>query len=157
MKKIFISVFFFFSPALFVFCQDALTISPNGNVGIGTNSPSEALEVIGDIRAAGRITDRTGFVTPVGSILMWPLDTPPRGWIECNGASVSRFTYADLFETIGTKYGAGDGSTTFKLPDLRGMFSRGWCYEKVENFDREGSNAVETRPENIGMMFIIKY
>lgn len=42
------------------------------------------------------------------------------GWIECNGQEVSRTTYADLFAVIGTAYGAGDGSTTFEVPDLRG-------------------------------------
>jgi hypothetical protein len=136
MKKMLFTVFFFFTPVMFVFCQDALTILPNGNVGIGTNSPSEKLEVMGDIQAAGRIADRTGLIAPVGSIVMWPLETPPQGWMECNGAFVSRFTYADLFDTIGTRYGIGDGSTTFKLPDMRGG---------------------ETRPENNGMTFIIKY
>ena len=44
----------------------------------------------------------------------------PDGWLECNGAAVSRTTYADLFKVIGTKYGAGDGSTTFNLPDMNG-------------------------------------
>ena len=44
----------------------------------------------------------------------------PDGWLECNGAAVSRTTYADLFKVIGTKYGAGDGATTFNLPDMNG-------------------------------------
>lgn len=43
----------------------------------------------------------------------------PSGWLLCNGAAVSRSTYADLFNAIGTSYGTGDGSTTFNLPDLR--------------------------------------
>lgn len=43
----------------------------------------------------------------------------PSGWLFCNGAAVSRTTYADLFEIVGTGYGVGDGSTTFNLPDLR--------------------------------------
>ena len=42
----------------------------------------------------------------------------PDGWLECNGAAVSRTKYARLFKKIGTKYGAGDGSTTFNLPNL---------------------------------------
>ena len=42
----------------------------------------------------------------------------PEGWLECNGAAVSRTKYARLFKKIGTKYGAGDGSTTFNLPNL---------------------------------------
>lgn len=42
------------------------------------------------------------------------------GWLLCDGSQVSRTTYANLFAVIGTRYGAGDGSTTFTLPDLRG-------------------------------------
>lgn len=50
----------------------------------------------------------------------------PEGYLLCNGQEVSRTTYKDLFEVIGTTYGAGDGSTTFKVPDLRGEFIRGF-------------------------------
>lgn len=49
----------------------------------------------------------------------------PTGWLECNGAAISRATYGTLFAVIGTNYGAGDGATTFNLPDLRGEFLRG--------------------------------
>ncbi|WP_255439527.1 phage tail protein [Comamonas sp. Z3] len=49
----------------------------------------------------------------------------PSGWLECNGAAISRATYGTLFAAIGTNYGAGDGATTFNLPDLRGEFLRG--------------------------------
>jgi microcystin-dependent protein len=51
--------------------------------------------------------------------------TPPAGWLKRNGAAVSRTTYARLFAKIGTTYGAGDGSTTFNVPDARGAFDRG--------------------------------
>lgn len=50
----------------------------------------------------------------------------PNGWLKCNGQVVSREEYADLFEVIGTIYGKGDGKTTFKIPDLRGEFIRGF-------------------------------
>lgn len=49
----------------------------------------------------------------------------PAGYLECNGAAVSRATYGTLFAAIGTAYGAGDGATTFNVPDLRGEFIRG--------------------------------
>lgn len=52
--------------------------------------------------------------------------TPPSGWLKCNGAAVSRSTYAALFTAIGTQFGSGDGSTTFNVPDLRGEFVRGY-------------------------------
>jgi microcystin-dependent protein len=51
--------------------------------------------------------------------------TAPAGWLACDGSAVSRTTYAALFSAIGTTWGAGDGSTTFNLPDRRGTFARG--------------------------------
>jgi microcystin-dependent protein len=50
---------------------------------------------------------------------------PPPGYLVCNGLTVSRTTYAALFAAIGTTYGAGDGSTTFALPNLMGRFPVG--------------------------------
>lgn len=47
------------------------------------------------------------------------------GWLECNGQAVSRTTYADLFAAIGTAYGAGDGSTTFNVPNETGRTTVG--------------------------------
>lgn len=63
---------------------------------------------------------------PVGAMMGWPTDTPPDGWMERDGTAISRDSYADLFAVIGTMYGPGDGSTTFNLPDDRGLFSRYW-------------------------------
>ena len=63
---------------------------------------------------------------PTGSVHLMASTTPPSGYLKCNGDLVSRTTYADLFAAIGTAFGAGDGSSTFQLPDLRGEFVRGW-------------------------------
>lgn len=63
---------------------------------------------------------------PTGAIFAWPTSTAPTGALECDGSAVSRTTYAALFAVIGDDYGAGDGSTTFNLPDFRGEFLRGW-------------------------------
>lgn len=62
---------------------------------------------------------------PSGTVVALAGEAVPYGWLECHGAAVSRQTYATLFAVIGTRYGAGDGSTTFNLPDLRGEFIRG--------------------------------
>lgn len=62
---------------------------------------------------------------PTGFIGLWGDDTLPEGWLLCNGAAVSRSTYAGLFAKIGTKYGTGDGSTTFNLPDFRDRYPIG--------------------------------
>ncbi len=60
-----------------------------------------------------------------GMIVAFAAATAPDGFLDCDGTAVSRTTYATLFSRIGTTWGVGDGSTTFNLPDLRGMFLRG--------------------------------
>lgn len=62
---------------------------------------------------------------PTGVILTFGGSTVPEGFLLCNGAAISRTTYAKLFAAIGTLYGAGDGSTTFNLPDMRDKFAEG--------------------------------
>lgn len=62
---------------------------------------------------------------PAGSIIQWGGSTAPANWLLCDGSVVSRSTYASLFSAIGTTYGAGDGSSTFQLPDLRGRVAVG--------------------------------
>lgn len=64
--------------------------------------------------------------TQIATIIIMPVNSVPTGFLECNGAELSRTTYADLFSAIGTTYGAGNGSTTFNIPDLRGEFIRGF-------------------------------
>ena len=55
-----------------------------------------------------------------GDIKVSAVSAVPTGWLECDGAAVSRTTYSALFTAIGSTYGAGDGSTTFNVPDFRG-------------------------------------
>ena len=55
-----------------------------------------------------------------GVVVMFGGSAVPAGWLECNGAAISRAVYATLFAAIGTTHGAGDGVTTFNVPDLRG-------------------------------------
>ena len=63
---------------------------------------------------------------PVGAVNTFAMNVAPTGWLACDGSTVSRTTYSGLFTVVGTTYGSGDGSTTFKVPDLRGEFVRGW-------------------------------
>jgi phage-related tail fiber protein len=75
------------------------------------------------------ILDPAGFTPsgiPTGQIIHVALSSAPTGYLKANGAAVSRSTYATLFAAIGTTFGAGDGSSTFNVPDLRGEFVRGW-------------------------------
>lgn len=71
------------------------------------------------------VTSTASAIKP-GHVGYFAAEVPPAGWLKANGAAVSRAAYAALYLAIGTSYGAGDGSTTFNLPDLRGEFIRGW-------------------------------
>lgn len=57
---------------------------------------------------------------PAGIVIPFAGSVAPEGYLLCDGSAVSRSTYADLFEAIGTTYGSGDSSTTFNVPDLSG-------------------------------------
>ena len=83
----------------------------------------------GELRYDGKRvlnTDDLLGMVPSGTVLYFAGQTAPAGWLKANGAAVSRTAYAALFAAIGTTYGAGDGRSTFNLPDLRGEFIRGW-------------------------------
>lgn len=63
---------------------------------------------------------------PVGSVISYAGSSAPAGWLLCLGQAVSRTAYAELFAVIGTTYGSGDGSTTFRIPDGRGRGPMGY-------------------------------
>jgi len=62
---------------------------------------------------------------PVGSLMPYAGTTPPDGWLICDGSEISRTTYARLFSVIGTTYGAGDGNSSFNLPDFSNRVIQG--------------------------------
>ena len=69
---------------------------------------------------------------PAGAVMPFAMNSAPAGWLAADGAAVNRVgTYAALFAAIGTTHGVGNGSTTFNLPDLRGIFVRGWGQQTV--------------------------
>lgn len=76
-------------------------------------------------------------MAPPGLVAHFARDTAPTGWLKANGAAVSRIAYAELFAAIGTRYGTGDGFSTFNLPDLRGEFVRGWDDNRGVDAGRE--------------------
>ena len=93
---------------------DDLTVG--GNLMV-TGSATLSADPISSLQAATkRYVDNS---TPSGAITMWPTAAPPSGWLLCNGGAVSRTTFAALFAVVGTTFGAGDGTTTFNLPDYR--------------------------------------
>jgi microcystin-dependent protein len=63
---------------------------------------------------------------PTGTVQFFATQNAPEGWLKADGSAVSRSSYANLFSAIDTLFGAGDGSSTFNLPDLRGEFVRGF-------------------------------
>ena len=71
-------------------------------------------------KSAKKIHNELLKTSVVGKIDMYAGASAPAGWLICNGQAVSRTKYSRLFDVIGTAYGAGDGSTTFNLPNLQG-------------------------------------
>lgn len=74
---------------------------------------------LGDKLISGIGQDRIADTLPIGAIIEWDSDLIPENWLLLNGQAVSRTVYSELFAIYGTTYGAGDGSTTFNLPDRR--------------------------------------
>jgi microcystin-dependent protein len=72
----------------------------------------------------GRLSGEPGGI-PIGAIMPFAGTTAPPGWLACNGSQISRLTYAQLYAVVGNGYGAGDGSSTFNLPNLEGRFPLG--------------------------------
>jgi len=83
-----------------------------------------------------------GSYIPIGTMTMFAGSTPPEGWLICDGSAISRTTYASLFNKIGTTYGAGDGSTTFNIPNFKGRVPVGLDSSQGE-FDTLGETGGE--------------
>ena len=114
-----------------------IVMSGTGSLQLPTGTTAQRpTPATGDIRFNTTLTQCEGYNgsawgeiangVPAGSVFSFATTTVPTGYLECNGAAVSRSTYASLFSAISTTWGVGDGSSTFNLPDLRGQFVRGW-------------------------------
>lgn len=102
------------------FFQSLLVMS-----GISANGQVDSVGASQYYQALAQIISNSSPTYP-GEIAMFGRDTAPDGWLKANGAAVSRTTYSALFSAIGTRFGSGNGSTTFNIPDLRGEFIRCW-------------------------------
>lgn len=104
---------------------ERMRIGVDGQLGIAGANYGTAGQVI--VSGGPSVAPAWGTVSgvPTGAVIHTAASTAPTGFLKANGALVSRTTYAALFAVIGTTFGAGDGSTTFALPDLRGEFLRG--------------------------------
>jgi microcystin-dependent protein len=91
----------------------------------------ETANVPRDLQALAQAADQAISATgessgvPVGAIVMFASDAEPARFMRCDGTALSRVDFAELFAVIGTKFGSGDGSTTFNLPNLRARFPVG--------------------------------
>lgn len=94
------------------------------------------------INENGTLTKDRSKIGHIGDIIAFYGRTAPEGTLVCNGAAISRTTYSELFGVIGTTAGAGDGSTTFNLPDLRGLFLRGLNGTNAAALGTEQSDAI---------------
>ena len=81
----------------------------------------------GDLSTQDYVTIAMAGAVSIGQMWLWAgaAGSPPNGWLLCNGQAVSRGTYSALFSIIGTTFGAGNGTSTFNLPDMRGRFPLG--------------------------------
>jgi microcystin-dependent protein len=97
----------------------------NPAMGLGVAAKGANADITSLSALTTPITGLQGGI-PAGSVIHVAMSVAPSGYLKANGALISRTTYAALFAAIGVAFGAGDGTTTFALPDLRGEFMRGW-------------------------------
>lgn len=172
----------------FYFVESAVANKPESSTGLlvvngltttgyGSKNVSQTFHAMGSAKVWTRlvfndvptawvqILSSADAVAP-GMVLAYAKNTAPTGWLKANGAAVSRTTYAALFANIGTTFGVGDGSTTFNLPDLRGLMVRGWDdgrgVDVSRVFGSEQAQAVDlgsgpTIARNLALLYCIKF
>lgn len=116
---------------LFGYSNPVLYVQDTLNIHLMVHRPS----LIGD----GSVSD-----SEIGAVLAFPSLVEPVGFLYCDGRAVSRVTYSELFNKIGTSHGTGDGSTTFNLPDYRGYFLRGLDGTANRDPDKASRTAMNT-------------
>jgi len=101
----------------------------------------------------GFVCNMNSYFPPLaGAIMMYAGVTPPDGWLICDGSAISRAAYSKLFSVIGTRYGAGDGSTTFNLPNLQGRVAIGATYPSYTIGSTGGSETVTLNYSDSGIL-----
>ncbi len=96
------------------------------------------------------------FLLPTGSIVPYAGSAAPDGFLLCDGSAVSRTTYAALFTVIGTTFGAGNGTTTFNLPNTQGVFLRGAGSQAISGTTYTGTLGTYQRDQFQGHWHYVK-
>lgn len=104
---------------------EQLPIASASKLGVIKAGANVVIAEDGTLSAIGGSGGTVSDTLPIGSVVAWYSDIIPTNWLLLNGQEISRTEYAELFAIYGTKYGAGDGSTTFNLPDRRKKFGFG--------------------------------
>lgn len=102
-----------------------LLVRIGGNVASTNKELSSLISSLFPVSKSNLESTVQNALLPTGSLLPFAGSTAPTGYLLCDGSAVSRTLYSDLFTAISTSYGAGDGSTTFNLPNTKGVFLRG--------------------------------
>jgi len=105
--------------------QDTAPLDPEEDDLWIDTSDDNRLKYFNGISWVGVSDNITGDTLPIGAIVPYGSATAPTNWLVCDGSAVSRTIYAELFSAIGTSFGAGDGNTTFNLPNLKGRVAVG--------------------------------
>lgn len=127
--------------------SERFRIGSAGQIGIGGAVYGSAGQVLASNGSGSAPSWVDVSAIPAGAVSMFAMSTAPTGWLKANGAAISRTTYAELFSAIGTTFGAGNGSTTFNLPDLRGEFMRGWDDARGVDSGRAFGSAQDSQNE----------
>lgn len=131
-----------------------LGLTANGK-SLVTAADYAAMRTLLDVYTKAQVDSAVAAINsvPTGIVAPFARNTAPTGWLECDGAAVSRSTYSALFTAISTTWGSGDGSTTFNVPDLRGEFIRGWDHGKGtdsgRSFASSQAGAVESHTHTL--------
>lgn len=118
-----------------------------------SNSDSIVLKVDDSVVLATRnfVQNELKKIVPAGVVFPFATNVVPDGFLECNGTAISRTVYEELFSKIGTTYGAGNGSTTFNIPDIRDRFPRGRSSTRAVGLKEEDAIRNITGSSNSGL------
>lgn len=130
--------------------DNQLPIATTTDLGVIKVGANLTIGEDGTLNAIGGSGGTVSDTLPIGSVVEWFSTTIPTNWLECNGQAISRTEYAELFAVIGTKYGSGDGSTTFNLPNIKGKTTVGLDIDDIDfnTLGKTGGEKTHTLTEN---------